>query len=684
MNIYWLFISIIAFCIYILFGLHISEGLESSSQIILSWVIYTILWITFLNIFSIGYFWSVVRSKTGPGGLRGPGGETGEDGIKGECGITASQAYCMSSLNDYINNLYKAETAIDILDQETQTFPCVYLNKKIQKLAGSRQYQVIVANLSNENKSIDNIINYLKSIWKQWFDLIYNGTTQPGVWFTDEFGDENYEWSGNNPFDEIKKYDIYYWGITRDFRPLKAEICRADGLHSNSKFPKPHYLQEPRLKIMQTNNYQFIANDKNSGAYYDASWWRPNPVSLNGDSYHPVGDIVVQEWNPRKYGNLIVGDFSNRNWFNTKNGPDMKSILVSGDIKEPLGYQSLIRPDDGDSWQGPFNVLCPEGYTDMGNIVVSARWTPNNRWSAPPNTIKCVPTDCVEPLNNGGNGVWEIWNWWHYAINDSRSGYNEATGDNGYNLFRTQDSYRPFYRIKQSCLDRPPLIPQESKEVEKEYADLGIGWYGHPYKLEPKYSIFSFLNIVPEGIIVNVASGHRFYIVHYGGEDINVYNVLTYNKNTNKYDAALQVTNISSINLQKENFKDTNNNTNNNILNTYTIKNRNGKDILYDNKTHNLTLNTGYKLLIDVKENLEDLTCNIEKVYYNLDSKQTLANTFLKSNNNIYWKIHYNDDGSIKLYTNTNKFLGYDKQNDNIKTVPENDPSIESWYIHTN
>ena len=34
-------------------------------------------------------------------------GETGGEGIKGECSITASQAYCMKSINDYINNLYK-------------------------------------------------------------------------------------------------------------------------------------------------------------------------------------------------------------------------------------------------------------------------------------------------------------------------------------------------------------------------------------------------------------------------------------------------------------------------------------------------------------------------------------------------------------------------------------------------
>ena len=107
MIVFWLFLTIILFCVYILFGLHITKDAEGITQQILIWVIYTILWGTFINVFTLGYFWSVIREKSGPYGLRGPEGETGGEGIKGECSITASQAYCMKSINDYINNLYK-------------------------------------------------------------------------------------------------------------------------------------------------------------------------------------------------------------------------------------------------------------------------------------------------------------------------------------------------------------------------------------------------------------------------------------------------------------------------------------------------------------------------------------------------------------------------------------------------
>ena len=166
MNIYWIFFTIVLFCIYVLFGLHITEGLETFAQQLLTWVIYTILWGTFINVFTLGYFWSVIREKTGPYGLRGPEGEIGGEGGRGECSITASQAYGMKSINDYINELYKSKTNKDILNEELQKFPNVYLNEKVNKMAGSRQFQVIVANLSNDNKGIDSIVNYLKSIWK--------------------------------------------------------------------------------------------------------------------------------------------------------------------------------------------------------------------------------------------------------------------------------------------------------------------------------------------------------------------------------------------------------------------------------------------------------------------------------------------------------------------------------------
>jgi len=608
MNIYWIFISLFLFCIYILFGLHLTAGLDSIYQIILTWIVYTILWITALNIFTIGYFWSVIMKKTGPYGIRGPIGDMGIRGMDGACNLDVSKLYCMKILNDYINTLYKAKTNTDLLNQESQTFPCNYVNEKIQTLSGSRQYNVIVADLSNDNKSIDNIINYLKSIWKTWFDLIYNATAVPGIWFTDEYGDEaggsDYDWVGNNPFDEIKKYDVYYWGITRDFRPLKAELCRSDANRADSKFPIHHLpqssdVQVQRLKVIQTNDYNYIGKTFTNDGNQDGSWWTPKTQTSGGETYYPVGDIMtIGSNNPKKKGKTIVGDVESGT--SLTNGPDMKTILVAGDVVDPIDYKksSDIYTHDDVQIKSP---ICPDGYTGIGDVSTS------KLIDYKLNSFKCLPTECVEEIAPGPkhkevrdtplqwNRYWKWFDWvqflpgyeyaWHNNINvlnswDSKDKKDhEATYKNGYNVMRGSESEgpqvdrksspswnllrdwrtvdedderygKPWYKIKKECMVKtpnrafPPLpkIPASGiKDVEELHADLGIGWYGHPYKLDPKYSIFSFLNLVPEGMIVNQGTGHRFYIVHTEGFEINLFNILTFNNNSAKFDGSLQI-----------------------------------------------------------------------------------------------------------------------------------------------
>jgi hypothetical protein len=602
MNIYWIFITLFLFCIYILFGLHVTKELDTLSQIILTWVVYTILWITAINIFTLGYFWSVIMKKTGPPGIRGPIGEMGKVGMDGACNISEAKLHGMKTLNDYINNLYKAKTNTDILNIDTQTFPCRYLNEKIQSLAGSKQYNVIIADLSNENKGIDNLVNYLKSIWKTWFELLYNATSSPGIWFTDVYGDEvggsDYEWVGNNPFDEIKKYDIYYWGITRDFRPLKAELCRSGITHADSKFPK-HQLpqtvdkQVQRLKVIETNDYYYVGNTFTHDNNQAGSWWSPNIQNVGGETYYPVGDIMaIGSNNPTKKDKTIVGDNS---WDGKNNGPDMRTILVAGDVVDPIDYKdsSGFYTHDNVNLYSP---ICPEGYTGIGDVATS------DKLGQKLNTVKCLPTECVEEIAPGpihrrknDRNQWNRFNKWFEwlkifpgysftwyqnvnVLNPWDTGDKEPNTKNGYNLVRGSESEgrngKPWYKLKKSCMvkvpnrELPPLPDYPvagTKEVEEINAELGIGWYGHPYKLDPKYSFFTFLNIVPEGMIVNQGTGQRFYIIHKEGLDINLFNILAYNNNTAKFNGSLQI-NLNQIDdpndLNLPNNKDYPNNSN--------------------------------------------------------------------------------------------------------------------------
>ena len=555
LQVLWIFWIIVIFCGYILFGLHITEGLESPIQIILTWVIYTVMCLTFLNIFILAYFWSVVRNKSGPTGLRGSAGERGNIGLDGKCENDMGSMVCMKELNTYIDNLYKAKTGTNILNSDTQMFPCTYLNNKINTMARSKQYKVVI-----DNTTILSATNYLKSIWAQWFELLYNATEKPGVWFTDEYADEEYTWTGGvNPFIEIKKYDVYYWGITRSFRPLKAEICRSSPGYESAKFPNKYKTTPPRLKITNTNDYYTIGDSAGSDNNAPAGWFSPNLVTDGDDKYYPVGDVMAAQgpaFDIRKSGKTIVGDTQYYNFF-SNNGPDLQTILVSGDVVDPIAYNLRLETRAND-WVNLYEMKCPDGYQSLGYVGTSYRSHKNPHTF---NSYKCVPKDCVEQVAtvNDSNRAWDklhkYWYWftyrytWDFGLHMLNSWLNpdkSAKGENAYNLFKPHFG-DPFYKIKDSCLVERETPHDGSytttKDVEPENEEYGIGWNGHPYKLDPKYSVFSFLNLVPEGMIVNTGTGRRFYIIHYGGEDVNKYLVLDYNATTSKFDNAIQVSN---------------------------------------------------------------------------------------------------------------------------------------------
>ena len=69
----------------------------------------------------------------------------------------------------------------------------------------------------------------------------------------------------------------------------------------------------------------------------------------------------------------------------------------------------------------------------------------------------------------------------------------------------------PFYKIKPEYTSTNYKI--KIKEMDKQYDDLGFGWFGHPSKKERQYSIFAYqvlfqkvllpINKVVENIILD-------------------------------------------------------------------------------------------------------------------------------------------------------------------------------------
>lgn len=531
MGIFWIFFFLILICIYVLFGLYLTDGITDFKTLAMTWVIYTCLWITIGTVFLLAYFWSTLRTKTGPYGIRGVSGERGEQGVEGTCNVSATQSEAIKQVSEMIDELYKGKSGKSMLNLETQAMTNKYLTNKISTVAGSKQYKVMYTQASALNKTPQEVINYVKGIWKEWFNLIYSANPE---WFLDEYADEDYSWGAENPFTEIKKYDMYYWGLSRSFRPMRAEVCRSTAEYESSKFPlKP----QARLKIIQSNDYMKITDDWRTRGKPDATWWRARTITIGDDTYYPVNDIITvgarqTVWNNlRRTGPNITGDMQ---YDNGQIGPDIRSILVAGDVVDPISNE--------DRWIGGGNKIvaaspiCPEGYINMGDIINHR--TDGSNDDLAKYKIKCIPADCVED-NGRRNQAARVWRqrFSIRALNQWDWGNPDANGDNGYNAFRW--SGKPFYRIKPQCL-APPATPS-TKEPEDENISLGIGWNGHPYKTDPRYSIFTFLGLVPEGMIVHQATGRRFYIIHYGGEDVNKYIVLDYNQERDKFDFALQV-----------------------------------------------------------------------------------------------------------------------------------------------
>lgn len=574
-----LFTGLILFSIYIYIGLIITADTKSLTTTILYWLAYSIFIITVINVFLIGYFWSVVRKKTGPIGIRGPSGDNGMIGLDGKCNIDSTEYYGVQRINKLLDKLYhqknimkKSDKNNTLFKENGRTLKNEYLNDKVISIMMSNQFKNSSEYLQSQSIPIENLYIYLEKIWSIWFNLIWDANNNSDNvdnidkvdnidnvdynWFLDSESDENggvNGWiRGIDPFEEIRKYDVYYWGTTETFRPLKAKICQTnlatDNISANVPFKK-----QPRLKVINSNNYYRVYDDYDSGSERDVSIWRLNTISINNELFYPVGDIGVHEtehnagrYNIRKKGSTIENGLESIIPFKIPgNGPDRMSILVAGDVKPPIDYIKVLYIG-GDREGYIWRPIPPDGYIALGDVVNANLYNKPSK-----DIIRCVPIDCVEEVSYkapefGKMSSMGIWNqnddWDNYIWSMKNNKYTME--DNGYHLMRVF-KYKPrrevpkFYRIKPSCVK--DAVNVDTKDLESEFADLGLGWFGKPEKTGAKYSIFAFLGLTPEGIITNQITGHKYYIVHYGGEDINKYVILDSNIETGKWDKGLQV-----------------------------------------------------------------------------------------------------------------------------------------------
>ena len=617
-------ILIFAFFCLIIFtyvGLYLSSDLTDSIELGIFWLVYILVAGTILNIFVLSYFWATIRKKTGPIGIRGPIGDVGDRGDVGKCGVNYANAMCVASVNQKLNKLYQQKTGINetILDNDNNLING-YMRRKLHSVCNSAQFDTLNDILIKEGKGAGYLIHYIAQIFSDWFELIYE---QNDNWFKDADGNQNSRWKTIDPFIEIRKYDIYNWGETRKFKRLKNKICSING---------EAYIAEPKIRILKTNDYDEVYDDAGSGASIPLKIYRPKTYEYKGIEYFPLGDVNDVNVDRNKIGlknnNITrIGDLEVES-VNINNGPDKQTILVSGDVVDPIDYKLMWRDQkytnsfvdevrrgvnaigsgylEASSGYGSgrfWKPVAPEGYICLGDVVTNY-FKPNHENRTEYNShnknvnIKCIPIDCVEEVDidefenpkyldwkaeRGQNSI--VFNGEIYSLGDN----NDALHENSYNLFRTDNfSYvnsnltrsasntsgqtattngqtattngqttnddsvilrrgDKFYRIKESCL--LSKSGKKNKKVQPEFEEIGIGWYGNPINRpsEAKYSIFKFMNLVPEGRIESISSLLKLYIVHYGGNILNCYNIYTLNEVTGEYDLALDMGDLERV-----------------------------------------------------------------------------------------------------------------------------------------
>lgn len=548
MIVLYILFLLVVLMVAIFIGLQISTSIEDSTLYALFWIVYLIICMSIGNGVAITYFWNIIQKKAGPPGPRGPEGDAGKTGLKGKCQSTCSVKTCSINLRKVIED----ELAILNGGQPVKVVNQMMLYK-LDQMCNSKDYEIVAP-----MKGPNNILDYMTEKWKIWVKLLYDAG---GVnFFTDESAEDDYAWrDGINPFDEITKYDLWNWGLTREFEPLAIEICN-DPSKSN-EFPKEY---KSRFKYIYTNDYRWELDDAGSRAKQDLSIWYPKRAVFENERYYPVGFVAV---GPRRWGESgtapkFVGE---SRVTRGGGGPDKSTILVTGDVKPPIDY--IWKWNSWGSRMPWFSTMWtpipPPGYVCLGDVMTKGWGKPPTNDNAP---IRCIPARYVQAIPNSGNVL--IWNdRGSGADNDgsifgmNNGAYGEGTPANGYNCFRCVIGYPgtmgngsfPLYRILDNKLNPKNA---STKEIDSRYENQGMGWHGSPSR-EPKYSIFTFLGLIPEGIINAKSSSRKYYIIHSGDYyhndekntqiPMNTYLVLHWNEKTNDFTTALTATGTNSV-----------------------------------------------------------------------------------------------------------------------------------------
>jgi hypothetical protein len=496
-NIYLIILFAIGIIVVIGIGLEISKNIDETVIAILFWFLYIITVITLINIVLVINYYMTMRNKTGPPGQQGKQGDQGDKGEAGKCDADCRDRYCTTRMLDPQNGIIP--TKLRELNQGISVdLNNIYIKSKVHQICASEEFKQL-APYNGPN----NLVSYLESIWKLWIEEIYKSG---GTLFFQTIGaEEQFNWQAGNPFDEIKKYDVFYWGMGRQYRPKMIEKCYAS---RDGETADPNYKDTLVVKIGKTDLYDYIGNDQGSGSQQTATFWRAKQYIYRGTVFYPVGDVVMGP--VRDYGqNQRERHVGIIKYHLPLDGPLRETIIVAGDIKGPVNYELLWSSTARGNKFWVWRPIAPANYIALGDVITTTSSPPGTNENAP---IRCVPFDSVIKMQPNKQWLWssagtaERTNFFMLGYLPNNYNYEYSDRDNAYNLFRgvtgwdanipASDINGSFYYINPERHDnyfdigKPPNVPGTNDYDNR----VGKGIIPSE-KMDSKYSVLAYLQL---------------------------------------------------------------------------------------------------------------------------------------------------------------------------------------------
>ena len=514
--VYYIFGIIISIILVIIIGLNLSSDIETTIVYFLFWLLYILTILTIINIILSIYYYVNMRNKRGPSGIRGPTGDDGDPGDAGKCALNCRESICTTQITESIIN------QLQTFESKPIQLNNVFIRQKIKSICNSPEFQQM-----SPYKGANNLIKYLIEIWRIWIDLLYSAGGR--IYFETIGAEMEWEWTADNPFDEMKKYDVFYWGLGKEYRPVLKDVC--DNGDSSNIIGDEIYM----IKTSTSNNMYRIGEINNTNDNNDQtkliSIWRSKILTYKGLNYYPIGDIAIIGSNDTqtitqkiKYSDIILSG--------TVTSPYQSALLVGGSfIKPPIDYTPIWNNGKIWIWRPIPPTITSEGeYISLGDIATKNANKPPTNEDAP---VRCIALKIL--TKKSLTSIKQLWSSYRSSVNTNMqpatilsfnlpSKNNIPNELNAYNLFRcikgfvntipASDKDAQFWILNPKYYDendQPGKIIGNPPYNLKKHNKRGKGFIKSDKK-DIKYSILWYLDLKQEMTLENNVSKKRIEI----------------------------------------------------------------------------------------------------------------------------------------------------------------------------